>query len=336
MSTESAFERIGIGRHPALWNVALPALTFLVAISTIQHDPDPPFLTGNHSPYGYTISLVLFIVPAVLMCSWFWRQGADFSQQWRAFWATTAIVSTAWILLDVFLGNTFFRFPNAGATLQIFAPGYDFKQGWRRSIPIEEFAFYILGCFNILLGYIWAGASWLSAYTVPTAECDRRFNEVGRLINVRMRPLAIGAVILLIVLSWKKFGWHQHTDGFPAYFLLELMLVITPTAMLYTAISPLINAPAFVYKTLSLVLTALVWEATLALPYGWWGYRHEAMMGILVRPWYNLPIEAVLLWPSAAWMQIVLYEAIRVYLRSGRPLVDLLFEKRPSVATTTP
>lgn len=329
MSAEPMNGVPAVGRHPALWSVVLPALTFLIAISTIDHDPDLPFLTGNHSPYGYTVSLVLFLVPSALMCIWFRRQRAAIPDQWRAFWATTAIVSSIWILVDLLLGNAFFRFPNPGATLGILAPGYEFGVGWRPSIPVEEFAFYILGCFTILLGYIWGAESWLSAYTLPAAEYDRRVSQVDRLINVRATPIAVAVVIFLVVLVWKKFGWHDDTEGFPAYFLLELILVVAPAAMLNRAVAPVVNAPAFIFKTLTLVLTSLLWEATLALPYGWWGYRHENMMGILVRPWFNLPIEAVLLWPSAAWMQINLYEAIRIYLRSGRPLMNLLFHRRP-------
>lgn len=319
----------GLTRHPGALTLLLPVLAFLTGIITVKHDPVPPFLTGNHSPYGYTISLGLFLVPVTSLTVWFVRKKAALECQWQAFWIATAIVATTWSLLDVFLGNAFFTFPNRGATLQIFAPGYTFGRGWTYSIPIEEFVFYISGSAAILLGYIWAAESWLAKYTKTPAEFDAYVQTVPKLVTVRPRSLLQGAILFALVLAWKKLGWHEHTAGFPSYFLFELLMVIVPAATLSDAVRPVVNQPAFVYKTLALVLTSLLWEATLALPYGWWGFHHENMMGILIRPWFNLPVEEVVLWPCAAWLNLTLYESIRIYLRSGRPLMDLLFNPRP-------
>ena len=319
----------GLTRHSGTLTLLLPVLAFLTGIITVKHDPVPPFLTGDHSPYGYTISLGLFLVPLTSLTVWFARKKAVLECQWQAFWIVTAMVATTWSLLDIFLGNAFFTFPNRGATLQIFAPGYTFGRGWTYSIPIEEFVFYISGSAAILLGYIWAAESWLAKYTKTPAEFDAYVQTVPKLVTVRPRYLVQGAILFAIVLAWKKLGWHEHTAGFPSYFLFELLMVIVPAATLSDAVRPVVNQPAFVYKTLALVLTSLLWEATLALPYGWWGFHHENMMGILIRPWFNLPVEEVVLWPSAAWLNLTLYESIRIYLRSGRPLMDLLFNPRP-------
>lgn len=319
----------GLTRHPGTLILLLPVLAFLTGIITVKHDPVPPFLTGNHSPYGYTISLGLFLVPVTSLTVWFVRKKTALECQWQAFWIATAMVATTWSLLDIFFGNAFFTFPNHGATLQIFAPGYTFGRGWTYSIPIEEFVFYISGSAAILLGYIWAAESWLAKYTKTPAEFDDYVQTLPKLVTIRPRYLVRGAILFAIVLAWKKFGWHEHTAGFPSYFLFELLMVIVPAATLSDAVRPVVNQPAFVYKTLALVLTSLLWEATLALPYGWWGFHHENMMGILIRPWFNLPVEEVILWPSAAWLNLTLYESLRIYLRSGRPLVDLLFTPRP-------
>ena len=318
----------GLTRHPAAVALLLPVLAFVIAISSVKHDPVPPFLSGNHSPYGYTISLALFLVPLTSLTVWFVRRKAALECQWDAFWLTTAIVATTWSLLDIFLGNAFFTFPNRGATLQIYAPGYTFGKGWTHSIPIEEFVFYISGSATILMGYIWAAESWLARYTHTPEEFDAYVQTVPRLVTWRPRFVIIGAIVFAIALVWKKFGPHEDTAGFPSYFLFELLMVILPAATLADAVRPVINPPAFVYKTLTLVLTSLLWEATLALPYGWWGFHHENMMGVLIRPWFNLPAEEVILWPCAAWLNLTLYESFRIYLRSGRPLMDMLFTPR--------
>lgn len=318
----------GLTRHSGTLLLLMPVLAFLCGILSVKHDPVPPFLSGNLSPYGYTISLGLFLVPLGSLTAWFISRKAALPFQWKAFWMTTAIVAVTWSLLDIFLGNAFFSFPNPGATLQIFAPGYRFGTGWTYSIPIEEFVFYISGSAVILLGYIWAAESWLGKYTLTPQEFDAHVATIPRLVTLRPRYVAYGAALFGLVVVWKKFGWHEHTAGFPAYFLFELLMVILPAATLSGAVRVVINQPAFVFKTLTLVLTSLLWEATLALPYGWWGFHHEYMMGILVRPWFNLPIEEVILWPCAAWLNVTLYESIRIYLRTGRPLMDVLFTAR--------
>jgi len=37
-------------------------------------------------------------------------------------------------------------------------------------------------------------------------------------------------------------------------------------------------------------------SATLAVPYGWWGYQQKQMMGLFIGAWAGLPIEAVVVW----------------------------------------
>ncbi|HUR33339.1 MAG TPA: hypothetical protein VM032_06060 [Vicinamibacterales bacterium] len=310
--------------------ILLPVLAFVMAIVSVRHHPDPPFLTGNHSPFGYTLSLSLFLVPCVSLAIWFSRQRELLPYQWKAFWMTAGLVATTWSLLDILLGNTFFIFPNRGATLGIMVPGYTFGKGWERTIPIEEFAFYILGSFSILLGYIWAAESWLSRYTLSYDEYRARVTGMPRLVNFRPRPMVAGIALFVVALLWKKFGWHDHHDGFPAYFLFELLMVVLPAATLSDAIMPFVNIPAFVFKTLALVMTSLLWEVTLAMPYGWWNFNHEYMMGVLIRPWFDLPVEEVILWPCAAWVNLVFFETIRLYKLSGRPLMDVLFSGPPA------
>ncbi|MBI2188341.1 MAG: hypothetical protein HYU37_14665 [Acidobacteria bacterium] len=311
-------------------------VALLVAVATIRHDPQPPYLSGNYSPLGYTISLAIFVIPCFTLGSWFIRQRHLHTHHWRAFWITAAIVVPMWCLVDILLGNTFFRFPNPGATLGVFAPGYAPGRGWPRTIPIEEFVFYASGCFTILLGYIWMSYSWLSAYTMPESAYLARVRNASRLVVIHVPSLVTGALLFLAALAWKNLGRHEYPGGvIPGYFLFELALVIGPTAVLYSAVGSFINRPAFVAKTLVLLLVSLMWEATMALPYGWWGYQYDAMMGIVIHPWFDLPIEAVVLWPAAAYMNVCLFEMVRLCLHRDRPLGRVLFGG-PLVPTTAP
>ena len=315
----------GVTNHPAAWSVLLPVMALIIALSSVHNAPARPFLRGDETPYGYTLSLALFAIPVTSLMMWFAPRRRMLVDQWRAFWITSAIIAVTWSMLDIFLGNSFFRFPNHGATLGIFVSGYTFGVGWQRTIPVEEFAFYILGSSSVLLGYIWASETWLSAYTLSYDQWAARAQRIPRLITFRPRAMVVAVVTFVLALLWKKYGWHQDHNGFPGYFLFELAMVVVPAAILSDVLTPLINPPAYVHKSITLVLTSLLWEVTLAMPYGWWDFNHDNMMGIVVHPWYNLPIEEVILWPTAAWINVMMFQAIRVYLRSGRPLWDVLF-----------
>ena len=63
-----------------------------------------------------------------------------------------------------------------------------------------------------------------------------------------------------------------------------------------------------------MVLVSLIWEATLAIPYAWWGYHHDMMMGIYISAWHDLPIEAAFLWMVVTYTTIIVYEAIKLWL----------------------
>ncbi|MBI2188340.1 MAG: hypothetical protein HYU37_14660 [Acidobacteria bacterium] len=325
----------GAPKQPLLLIFSVPILALIVAAATVRHDPDPPYLSGDHSPLGYTMSLALFVIPAHFVGLWFVRRRRLHPHHWRAYWITAAIVVPMWCLVDILLGNVFFRFPNPGATLGVFVPGYAPGRGWPRTIPIEEFVFYASGCATILLSYIWASHSWLSAYTMPESAYPARARSASGIVAIHVPSLLVGLLLFVIAVGWKKLGAHEYSAGFPWYFLFELALVIGPAAVLYNAVGPFINRPAFVYKMFALLLLSLIWEVTLALPYGWWGYQYDAMMGLVIHSWFDLPVEAAILWPAAGYMNICLFETVRLCLHRDRPLLSVLFGgSRPSSAAT--
>jgi hypothetical protein len=66
------------------------------------------------------------------------------------------------------------------------------------------------------------------------------------------------------------------------------------------------------------LLVSLLWEATLALPYGWWNYQHGAMIGVFIGAWSGLPIEAVLVWLAVTYGTVILFEVVKIWQASGR------------------
>ena len=123
--------------------------------------------TSNPTPYGYTISLLLYLVPIATLMTWFFRNNPRGSFRRRAFNWTIGLLTPVGFLLDIVFGNLFFSFPNADATLQIFLPGYSFATGGLvYDLPIEEFIFYVSGFVAILLVYIWCNEVWVPAYGV--------------------------------------------------------------------------------------------------------------------------------------------------------------------------
>jgi len=66
---------------------------------------------SNPSPYGYTVSLLIFIVPILVIGLWFVpREGVRISK--AAFVRTIAILFPLGAGLDFFFARSFFKFPN--------------------------------------------------------------------------------------------------------------------------------------------------------------------------------------------------------------------------------
>jgi hypothetical protein len=130
----------------------------------------------------------------------------------------------------------------------------------------------------------------------------------------------------------KKFGWwHDNHEGWPSYLLAELLLVFVPLSALYNRVGSLTNIRAFTFVLPLHALISVVWEATLALPYGWWHYQDHAMMGATISAWSNLPIEAGGLWLSVGWTSMLTYEVAKIRVLSQRTWGELLFGRRTGV-----
>jgi hypothetical protein len=90
--------------------------------------------------------------------------------------------------------------------------------------------------------------------------------------------------------------------------------------VLFEETREVINWRAFSLTFFTILLMSLLWEATLAVPYGWWGYQGRQMMGLRVTAWAGLPIEAVVLWMAVTFTTVLVYETVKRWKASGRPM----------------
>ncbi len=302
--------------------ISAPVGLTLCTVRTPAYRDLASVVATNPSPYGYSVSLLIFLVPIVLIAVWFLPRSHVHIAR-RAFWRTIAVLFPLGALLDFFFAQFFFRFPNPRATLGIWAPALG------NAVPIEEYLFYFTGFLAVLLLYIWLDGYWLQAYSVPD-EDDRRVS-FKRLLGLHPDSLALGAVLIGAAIVVRKIA-APHEPGFPGYLVFLILCSVLPSIALLSAVRPMINWRALSLTLFMIVLVSLLWEATLAIPYGWWSYQHSAMVGIYIRGWDNLPIEAVFVWIAVSYMTVLVYEAVRCWQASGKRARHAFFGERGNPA----
>ncbi len=300
--------------------LAMVAIPAAIALHTV-HSPARLVLTNpNPSPHGYTWSLLLFIVPILVIAFWFLpSEGLDIPQ--RAFWRTIGILVPIGCLLDFVCAQWFFSFPNAQATLPIHAPALG------RPVPVEEYVFYLTGFITILLLYIWLSEYWLAAYSVPDYPQEAR--AMRRLLHLHPTSLGIGFVLIALAILYKKFV-SPTPEGWPWYFIVLVVGGLFPAAGFFPATRRFINWRALSLTVFFVLLVSLLWEATLALPYGWWNYQHRQMMGLYIGAWSDLPIEAVFVWLAVAYGTVILFETVKLWQASGRSAKEAFLGQKDS------
>ncbi len=288
--------------------LAMLALPATLTLHTVRLSSVVDVRVPDSSPHGYTVSLLLFAVPILVIGLWFLpREGVHVSK--AAFGWTIGILFPVGALLDFCFAHLFFRFPNAGATSGIRAPAIG------GGVPIEEYLFYLLGFISVLLMYVWMDEYWVHAYTVP-AEAEERY-DFARLLQFHPASVVLAIVLLAAGVLGKRYITGA-TPGFPGYFVFLVMGALGPSAVLFPAVRPVVNWRAFSLTFFFLLLTSLLWEATLGVPYGWWVYQKEHMLGVEIRAWAGLPVEAVLVWIVVSYMTVMVYEVVKRWKSSGR------------------
>ena len=286
--------------------VAVPAALTLLTVRSPAVAGSP---AAGSSPYGYTVSLLLFIVPIVVIGFWFVpREGVKISR--RAFFRTIAILFPLGAGLDFFFANSFFTFPNPGATLRITAPAL------HGGVPIEEYVFYFTGFVAVLLLYIWLDEYWLAAYGVRADARERA--EFDRLLRFHWQSMAWAVALVAAAIFYRKFFVPQ--PGVPAYFAFLVVGALGPSAALLPSAMPVVNWRALSLTMFMLLITSMLWEVTLALPYGWWGFQDAAMIGVRIPAWSGLPVEEVSVWIGVTYATVIVYEIVRRWQASGKKI----------------
>jgi hypothetical protein len=285
--------------------VALPAAITLLAVrspGTLQ------VAASNPTPHGYTWSLLLFIVPIVVIGFWFVpAEGVEIPR--RAFWWTIGILVPLGFGLDFFFARWFFVFPNTGATLRIGAPALG------APVPIEEYIFYFTGLLCVLLTYVWLDEFWLAAYNV--ADYAGESKKISRLLQFHPASAVVGALLIAMAVVYKKM-FSPVPDGFPGYFTFLVLGAFIPAMSFFPTARPFINWRAFSLTLFILVLVSLLWEATLAVPYQWWGFRPAQMTGLFIGAWAGLPIEEVGVWIAVTYATVIVFEIFKLWQASGK------------------
>jgi hypothetical protein len=284
--------------------IAVPAG---IALHTVRVAGVLHIASENPTPHGYTWSLLLFVVPIAAISGWLLpSEGIEIPR--RAFWWTIGVLTPLGCALDFFFAHQFFLYPNAGATLGIGAPAL----GGR--VPVEEYIFYFTGFVAILLLYLWLGEYWLAAYSEP--DVTHVAQRVERLLQFHPASAVVGAALIALAVAYKKL-LSPYPEGFPGYLTFLIAGAMVPSAMLFPAARRFINWRALSAAMLLVVLISVIWEATLALPYGWWGFQPQAMVGVFIGAWAGLPVEEVLVWIAVTWATVIVYEVVRVRLAAG-------------------
>jgi len=297
--------------------ISVPAAFTLHTVKASAFQPLNRVVAGNPTPFGYSVSLLIFVVPVLAIAFWFFPQEHIHISQ-RAFWWTVGILFPFGAGLDFFFAQFFFRFPDPDATLRILAPALG------HPVPVEEYLFYLTGFLAVLSIYVWLDGYWLHAFAVP--EDDARRTDFDRLLGLHANSFFLAVLLIGGAIVTRRIA-QPDSPGFPGYLTFLVLTALVPSTALYREVRRVINWRALSLTLFMILLISLLWEATLAIPYGWWSYQPAAMVGLYIRAWDNLPIEAVFVWIAVTYGTVLVYETIRCWHASGRPLGDALFRR---------
>ena len=312
-SSDGAWTVVGI--------IVALAIPLFLTLSTVVDPGELIIRSPNPTPYGYTWSLGLFVVPLAVLVYWLHRT-PGFHLPRRAFWRTIGGLSALGLLLDIALGHTFFRFPNAKATLEVFVWSVDLASGdLRQIVPIEEFGFYFFGVAFTLVLYIWSDLHWFGLYSSP----DRaKLPPRGARVRLDPRAILLGGALIGCAFAYKKLA-SSVPDGFPGYFAFLVVFALIPACSVLHAVRDRVNWRAFSFAMLVNLTISTWWEATVAFPYQWWTYRDEMMIGVFIKAWNGLPLEEPLLWLLVSFTTVLTFEASLLNLLGKRSAAEMRF-----------
>ena len=304
--------------------VAALAVPLVVTLNSVKSPAVLVMTSDNPTPYGYTWSLALWVVPLTVLVAWLQRSPA-FHLPRLAFWRTVATLAALGVLLDVALGDAFFEFPNHGATLGINLWGFEVaSMSMVQNVPVEELAFYFFGVAFTLVLYLWCDLHWFGLYGRSLRD---HLPPRGARIRFEPRALLLGLALIGVAFAYKRLC-SSVPDGFPAYFAFLVLVAFVPACMVFPVVRHRVNWRAFSFTALVMFTISTWWEAMIAFPYQWWTYRDEVMIGVFIRAWNGLPIEEPCLWLLVSFTTVLVFEANLLHLLARRSPDELLFVRR--------
>ena len=281
-----------------------------LTLALVRREPTGEWMTR----YGYTASLTLWLLPCAVLLRWFFARNAS-RKIARALWTTLIVLVPMGFVLEFFLGNLFFDFPNTSAVSGIRVPSLG------GPIPIEEYVFYVSGFLAILLLYVWGDEDFLVHYNLVDYKGEWNREPHRRILRFH-GPMLVGGVIAAIGLFGLSLVLAEPDQPARPYYALYLLFVsVVPTSALYRAVRRFVNWRAFALTMTVVLGVSLLWEVTLAVPLGWWGYDGRYMLGLFVPAWADLPIAAIGVWIAAGYTVVMFYEAMKVWQWTGAALV---------------
>ena len=266
----------------------------------------------------YFTSLVFWGIPLLYLWPTFRTLTTSGSgRRRRALRWSAGSIAILGVALDLLFGHLTFRFP--GCAIEGSASPYvRCIPGVGGLVPIEELLFYVMGPIVMVLAYACADERWLGRYH----SGDDRLDVALIQVSPRLVAAAAAAVVAALVL-WRVNG------TFPTYFAFLTAGAILPALFLYRAVGWLTNWQALAVTTLYVLVISIIWEVTLAIPRAWWGYEPSGMIGLTIAAWSRgeaiFPIEATVVWLTAPFSCVLIYEFASAFFHDTRPTLAALF-----------
>jgi len=230
-------------------------------------------------------------------------------EKWFALFATIAILSSVGITLDLLYAHRFFIFNNPESICGILI----------NKIPVEEFVFYITGFWFILFVYVFCDEWFLSKYNVPDEDYARYRAVLKFKFVLHLKSLWIVPVLIVIGTLLKRMI-NPGGDFIPGYFSFLVIVAYVPAFLFFNVTRYFVNWRSFLFSMMLTIIISITWEVTLAIPNGYWLYNKGAMLGIFIKTWHDLPIEAVTVWVFSTLI-ILVYEFLKICYFTPQPSV---------------
>jgi lycopene cyclase domain-containing protein len=257
----------------------------------------------------YSVSLLIWIIPICGLVFFFIKKRLLSPEKIFAMLVTIIVLASMGIFLDLFFGKLFFTFPNKEAMCGLSIMG----------IPVEEFVFYITGFWFILFVYVFCDEWHLKEYNRPDQTYARFRSRIKRRLFLHLKSFWWGLIIIAAGIVIKRVA---NPEGciVPGYFIFLVIIAYMPSFLFYRVTKSFVNWRAYFFSLIITVLISIIWEVTLALPRGYWGFQKGAMLGIFIGVWNNVPIEEITVWIFCTYV-ILLYEFLKICYFTPLPSV---------------